>query len=205
MARPTKTKTGDKHGLLTVTAQAPSRGRQSRWTCICECGNVTEVFGMHLRSNSIKSCGCQRLEAQRKAVTTHGLTKSPTHTTWSMMKQRCLNPRAPDFEKYGGRGVKVCERWLSFDSFLADMGPRPEGLTLDRIDNNRGYEPSNCRWATPTEQQANRRRTVFMTLGTETRPLAQLAKEHGLKPRNVYMRVRYGWTPEQALGIDPPP
>lgn len=206
MPRPITTHAGDRFGMLTVVERVPSRlARTPRFLCQCDCGNVSEVYGSHLRKGSVRSCGCNRADAQRASVTTHGMSKTPTHITWTLMKQRCLNPKAPDFHKYGGRGVTVCDRWLSFENFLADMGERPDGMTLDRIDNDGPYGPDNCRWATPTDQQANRRRTVMLTIGSETKPLAELARLHGLPPKTVYMRVRYAWSPEQALGIHPRP
>lgn len=203
MARPVSMKIGTKFGMLTALERAPDKIKaQTRWLCRCDCGNLSEVYATHLRSGNIKSCGCNRLAAQKLAVTTHGKTKTPTHVTWQTMKQRCLNPRAKDFHKYGGSGITVCDRWLSFDNFFADMGERPEGMTLDRIDNSGSYSPDNCRWATPTEQQANRKRTKFLTYNGETLPMSEWARRVGMRNKNLYMRIRYGWTPAQALGFE---
>lgn len=124
------------------------------WVCRCDCGNLTEVDSLKLRSGHTKSCGC--LKERTLAAGTnksHGMSKnSRTYKTWKEMRQRCNNPNNDKWQWYGGRGIKVCERWASFENFLADMGERPENKTLDRIDNNADYEPGNCRWITQLEQ-----------------------------------------------------
>lgn len=117
------------------------------------------------------------------------------HKTWRAMKARCLNPSHQAYDRYGGRGISVCERWMDFESFLSDMGRRPIGKTLDRINNNRGYSPDNCRWATWTEQQRNRRDNVSLTIGGIYFPSISAAAEHlGLKRKTLERRVRKGWS-----------
>lgn len=201
MGRPTVVKIGDAFGYLTVIARTPSKFvKQARWLCRCTCGVQKEFYTTHLRSKNTKSCGCRFRAMQREAKVTHGLSGSPTHTTWTLMKQRCLNPNAPDYDKYGGRGITVCERWLSFANFFADVGERPQGKTLDRVNNDVGYEPGNCRWATLVEQQANRRNTKTLTYKGETLPVSEWARRANMPNNRLHMRLRNGWSPDRALG-----
>lgn len=134
-----------------------------------------------------------------------GGKRTPEYSSWESMKGRCLNPRSPSYPKYGGRGITVCDRWVSsFENFLADMGKRPSlSHSLERMDNLKGYDPDNCRWATRTEQQNNRRVNARLTCNGETLTLAQWVKRSGINRDTLNGRLRRGWPIEKALGVPP--
>jgi len=170
-----------------------SRG-SARWLCLCGCGERKVVDGSSLRSGRSKSCGCFRREAK-----THGQCYTKIYFVWSGMRARCRNPKAQDYKNYGGRGIRVCERWEKFENFLADMGEAPSGTTLDRVDVNGDYEKSNCRWATRRVQARNQRRTVMLTFDGRSQSRADWADELGIKHATLTSRLRNGWSVEQAL------
>jgi hypothetical protein len=153
--------TRGRYGRLKVIAFAGMNKRgQARWLCQCKCGKRSVVVGTDLRSGHTKSCGCLLFTFCAKHG--HCRRRSPVYRSWDAMIQRCTNPNNARWKNYGGRGIGVCRRWRGpngFTNFLADMGRRPKGKTLDRIKNNVGYRPSNCRWRTPKQQQNNRRNT----------------------------------------------
>ena len=160
---------GLKIGRLLVVKKAGKRGERRLWKCVCDCGREIEIVTSHLTGSSpTLSCGCITKErvagdAHRAVLLantiTHGLSRTPTYTTWCDMIQRCTNPRRAKYPQDGGRGIKVCERLISFANFLSDMGERPVGTTIDRVNADGDYEPGNCRWATAREQARNKRKT----------------------------------------------
>jgi hypothetical protein len=141
---------GQRFGRWTVLSYSHMASCGSHWHCRCDCGTEKTVRGQYLREGRSTGCGCTRR-------VTHGLHKHPQYGSWLQMRDRCRNPNHPDYPHYGGRGIKVCKRWHDFGLYLSDVGERPPGKTLDRIDNDGNYTPGNVRWATQKEQIANRR------------------------------------------------
>lgn len=144
-------------GRLKTIEYGGITDKGAQWYCVCSCGRNVVVRGDSLTSGNTKSCGCLQRSRASKANLTHGQTSSPTYLSWAAMLGRCNNPNNNRFYTYGARGIKVCKRWKGFENFLIDMGERPKGKTLDRVDVNKGYSLKNCRWAT-RKQQANNKR-----------------------------------------------
>lgn len=167
------------------------------YLCECVCGKRKILRGSMLLSGNSKSCGCAY---PKSTTTTHGKSKSYTYKSWVAMKTRCLNFMDARFPHYGGKGVKICERWVdSFENFYADMGERPYGTTIDRIDSRGNYEPSNCRWATPMEQTLNRSETVWVDYKGERMCFTHLCKKYGVSRAMIKGRLKKGMTLDEAI------
>jgi len=191
---------GQKFGRLTVIELAGKASNKNMlWKCSCECGNSSVVASSNLVRGVTRSCGCLKAEREREANIKHGQYGTGAHKSWMSMRQRCLNHRCPAFKNYGGRGIKICARWESFENFFADMGHRPDGMELDRINVDGDYEPGNCRWATTLQQGRNQRKTRFATINGVTKPVTEWAQEFGINIRSVNSRLSYGWSIEKAL------
>lgn len=200
----TKNLSGLVFGLLTVIEEVHTsenkaiRPSHRKWVCRCACGKYSSVSSASLGHGKTKSCGCLRLKGREPR---HGDTNSHEYEVWSQMKRRCLNPKNPAYKNYGGRGITVCERWLnSYENFIADMGRRPSDLhSIDRINNDGNYEPSNCKWSTRLEQCANKRGLVILEITGLRMSKNRWAESFGIKPATLDRRLKLGWTPYDAV------
>lgn len=176
----------------------------THWLCVCDCGNLTEVQGGHLREGRIKSCGCLRNETTIKRSTKHGYKHTRLYSIWQHMKYRCCNKNGKDYKNYGGRGIAVCSDWLdNFMSFYnwSMANGYDNNLTIDRIDNGKGYEPNNCRWVDMKQQSRNTRQNRNITINGVTRCLAEWCEILGLNYDKIYNRLYKGWSIEKALEL----
>ena len=195
--------TGKRFNRLVALRPDPEDARY--WETQCDCGNTKRVRGDHLMTGKIESCKCLQKERTIAARRTHGQSRTPEHIVWLAMRNRCSNPKAPHFDRYGGRGIRVCDRWQnSFAAFLEDMGPRPAGASIDRFpDNDGSYEKTNCRWATSAEQMRNTSKTRLLTNGAVTAPMVDMAAIVGIDQDTIQMRLRRGWSEVRALTQPP--
>lgn len=192
--------TGMRFGELTVTALCEMRKGSSFWECICDCGNIYIAKGASLTTKHTTSCMQCSQKRAGKSRAKHGMLYSPAYHSWHGMLQRCGNPNASFYAYYGGRGITVCEEWKTFVGFYRDMGDRPQGTTLDRIDSNGNYCKGNCKWSTKKEQGNNRGNNHYLTFEGKTQTLKQWADEKGIEFETLRGRIDVnGWTIEKAL------
>lgn len=193
--------TGQRFGRWLVLSEQFPRGERRRWLCQCDCSATRSVPQIDLRSGRSQSCGCERIRRATECATKHGHSTDSTYNCWAKMKARCTNPSDAAFGRYGGRGIRVCPQWLDFAGFYADMGDRPSlGHSLDRIDNDGHYEPSNCRWATRKVQNNNKRSNRLLEFNGRSQTLSEWADELGFDYGALRSRLSLrAWTVERAL------
>jgi hypothetical protein len=189
------------HTRITVLSIARKPGAVEKMAdCICYCGTHFSASASKVNRGQTRSCGCQRRVATIARLTTHGLRNTREYRAWCAMRDRCTNPKAQRYADYGGRGIKVCDRWRnSAENFATDMGPCPDGLTLERNDVNGDYEPGNCRWATVVEQNRNRRNSIIVTYQGRSMNLADVADASGIAYKRLMGRVKRGMSADDAV------
>lgn len=189
---------GEKYGRLLVIERAANKSANdtnARWLCKCDCGKTCIVYGQDLARGKQVSCGCYNQEKRTK----HGMARTHVNAVWRQMLGRCENPKHQAYKNYGARGITVSDSWHKFENFIADMGERPTGYTLERVDNNKGYSKENCIWATVKVQLNNRRNNRLLTYNGETHTIAEWSDITGIKWDTIRCRIRYGWSIEKAL------
>ena len=202
--------TGKRFGRLIVIKRTGTKNKQILWLCKCDCGKEKEISGVSLKRGATVSCGCYRRECELKNLSknwgksqiTHGLSKTRLYQTWRDMKSRCNNPKNKSYKDYGKRGIKICKEWNeSFKSFYdwAISNGYNQKLTIDRIDNNKGYTPQNCRWATPKEQANNRRIVRKVTILGETKTFNEFEKQYGISAQLIHSRYDKGYRDYEVI------
>ena len=194
--------TGQRFGRLTVIERTASTNKNAKWLCRCDDGNYVSVFGMDLKSGKTQSCGCIHSEQLAQRNYKHGLSDNKLCDIWRSMKERCYNPHFEQYNDYGGRGIMVCPEWLhDFQAFYdwAMANGYADNLSIDRINNNGNYEPSNCRWATRQEQANNKRSNHLLTFNGKTQTLSQWSQEVHIKSHTLLARLKRGWSVEKTL------
>lgn len=202
MGRPCKDLTCTKIGSLTILHKLHNYHKKGvHWLCVCECGNLTEVSSDNLLRGYTKSCSCLRLETVKK----HGKKGTKLYHCWQNMKDRCYNEHNKHYKDYGRRGIKVCNEWrndfMNFYNWAVNNG-YDDTLTIDRIDNNKGYSHDNCRWATLKQQARNQRSNKNITINGKTHCLSEWCEIYNINYRKVQSRLKYGWTIEKALELN---
>lgn len=196
--------TGKRFGRLTVIGRDEYVGKSSFWLCRCDCGNLTSVRGGKLKDGGTKSCGCYRHECLTKQLKKHGCSKNRLYNIWTGMKQRCSNENSDSWNAYGERGIKVCDEWkesfVAFREWALSHG-YSDDLTIDRIDADGNYEPSNCRWATIRQQANNKRNSSRIEINGIIKSLPEWCDIYKIKTVTAWRRIRNGWNPIDAFTI----
>lgn len=200
-----KDETGNIYGRLAVIKEVGRKRGAVLFLCECECGNKKEITGGDLRSGKVKSCGCYKKEYLSKEYTTHGLKKHRIYNIYHGMVDRCTNSENANFYRYGGRGIKVCDEWLNEESGLLAFyewslsNGYDEKLTIDRIDNDGNYEPSNCRWITFKKQQNNKSTNHYVEINGETKTLKEWSEIYQISYATIFQRLKRGWSDVEAV------
>lgn len=193
--------TGKTFGRWTVLGKSDKQAEnRTWWECLCSCGKAGTIRRSSLVSKATLSCGCLQIESNKKNKTTHGLSRTKVYCAWESMLARCLKPQTKNFHNYGGRGIKVCKRWMKFENFLSDMGEPPtKKHSLDRIETDGNYEPGNCRWATNRTQQNNRRNNRRIVFNGETLTMTEWSEVSGVPAYTIFNRLKRGWSIRETL------
>lgn len=212
-ARRTVDLTGQRFGRLTVLERSKNQKKKGTvWTCKCECGSLVDVSAGHLKDGHTKSCGCLVKEKASYRIShasrnvKHGMTNTRIYRIYHKMYLRCYSKDNPAYHNYGGRGITICQEWLGEHGFenFADWSMKngyADNLSIDRKDNEKGYSPDNCRWATAKEQANNTRSTVFLTYKGETKSASEWSEITGIRQDTLTYRKRHGWTDEECIEI----
>lgn len=209
--------TGDRFGRLVALGPVERRARGVFWLCRCDCGSTPAVLAMNLQQGVTRSCGCLAREVSAenmrrgwRPLIKHGKAGSPVYRIWKGMIHRCHAEQSSSYSEYGGRGIQVCDRWRvgengvsGFECFFQDMGERPDGYEIERIDNNDCYRPGNCRWATRLDQARNTRRTRYLDVGGVKKCLAEWCSIYKIPVPTVHYRLKSGWPAKEALTLPP--
>lgn len=195
--------TGQRFGRLVVQRRLPDiRRGVPCWECVCDCGNKTKSRSDSFKKNKNASCGCYNNELSIARLTTHGRSFTPEYQTWRSMLARCNSPSSAAYRKYGAVGISVCDRWKKFENFFSDMGERPSlRHSIDRIDGKKNYDPGNCRWATPRQQQTNLKNNVRISHDGKHLTIGEWSDIVGLNPKTIYSRLKLGWSVQDALTL----
>lgn len=192
---------GIRFGKLTVIERLENfPNGTAAWNCLCDCGIEKKVAGTKLRAGKQKSCGCSSPKFSKESISTHGMSKTRVYRIWAGMHSRCRQTKNKKIQRlYLDKGIKVCERWNKFENFYEDMGDPPDGMSIDRINGDKGYEPSNCRWATSKQQANNMSSNRLIEYNNKKMTISLWAKEIGVKPNTLNYRIRRGMPLKDAL------